>query len=101
MDGKINLNECTAKQAENKPKTLEELFVKEYLLYRDGFDNLSKLWVDEKQNNASLQTIVDTLKKHATLEKGTVCIFISESKKEDRDFIVKALELKEEEKPNE
>ena len=56
---------------------------------------------DIMRENHRLENIVDTLKKHATFENGTVCIFLTESKKEDRDFIVKELKLKEEEKPNE
>lgn len=56
---------------------------------------------EQQQRIRHLESIVDTLKKHASLENGTLCIFITESKKEDRDFIVEALKLKEEEKPNE
>lgn len=88
-------------KAKNEPKTLEELFVEQFNILQKNFNELSVSWLEEKSKRTELQNIVDTLKKHATLENGTVCIFISESKKEDRDFIVKALELKEEEKPNE
>lgn len=85
----------------NKPKTLEELFVKQYLELQKSHTEVASQWLIEKGKNANLQNIVDTLKKHATLENGTVCIFITECKKEDRDFIVEALKLKEGEKPNE
>lgn len=97
----INLNEMTAEQAKNKPKTLEELFVEQFLDMKENAENTAKAWLTEKKERERLQTILNTFKKHATLDKGTVCIIISEYQKEDRDIIVKALKLKEEEKPNE
>lgn len=97
----IDINQKIEKQAKNEPKTLEELFVKQFIELQESHGIIAKEWLEEKQKTEDLQNIVNTLKKHATFENGTVCIFITESKKEDRDFIVKALELKEEEKPNE
>ena len=91
----------TDKIGRSKPKTLEELFVENYTELQKNSAEVLLQFLMEKGKNANLQKLVDTWKKHATLDNGTVCIFLTESKKEDRDFIVKALELKEEEKPNE
>jgi ribonuclease HI len=96
----IKSTEMTAKEAKNQPKTLEELFCKQFTELQESHGEIAKEWLKEKQKTEDLQRIVDTLKKHASRERGTVCIFISSSQEEDRDFIVKALDLKEE-KPNE
>jgi hypothetical protein len=97
----IKLTEMMAEKAENKPKTLEELFVNQFLELQESHGIMAQEWLKEKQKTGDLQSIVDTLKKHVTFDYGTVSIFISESQKKDRDFIVEALGLKEEEKPNE
>lgn len=91
----------TAVKAENKPKTLEELFIEQFLELKEHAENTATAWHCEREQHTRLQTVIDTLKEHATLENGAVCIIITECQKRDRDFIVKALELKEGEKTNE
>jgi hypothetical protein len=93
MSGKINYNEnpVIAGKIREVEITLAE--------YRELVE--AKKELEMIGQIKELQNIVDTLKKYVTFEDGTVFICISEYKKEDRDFIVKALELKEEEQPNE
>jgi hypothetical protein len=89
------------KMDKNKPKTIEELVIEQFIEQKETIESLTESWLEERKKRTELQTIVDTLKKHATFDYGSVSIFISESQKADRDFLVEALELKKEEKPNE
>lgn len=90
-------------KVENYPKTFEELFIKQFVELQKSHAEVAGMWLKEQWKQKELQTIVDKLKKHMTLENGTVWMHIGAMNAEDRDFIVKAFELKEktEEKENE
>lgn len=81
--------------------TAEEYIIKQLERTKIELELSQRANEELKAENNRFECIVDTLKAHATLENGTVCIFITECSKNDRDFIVDALDLKEEEKPNE
>ena len=93
MNGKVNYNEnplVTGKIRE------VEITLAEYRELVEAKKELEMIGQIKE-----LQSIVDTLKKHAKLECGSVMIFIGAYAGEDRELIIKAFGLKEEEKPNE
>ena len=82
--------------------TAEEYIIKKLGEQEELNTELVAQNIELQQKNHRLECIVDTLKSHAQLEKGEVWIHIAGySNTKDMDFIVKALDLKEEEKPNE
>lgn len=81
-------------KAENQPKTLEELFVKQFTELQESHGAIAQEWLKEKQKTEDLQNIVDMLKAHAKFNGEYVSIMVGGiSEIKERNFLVKALGL--------
>lgn len=81
-------------KAGNQPKTLEELFCKQFIELQESHGTIAQEWLKEKKKTDDLQNIVDMLSEHAKFNGEYISIMVGGiSEIKERNFLVKALGL--------